>query len=62
MGKQGAFGWPVHAGFYINTNNFFPFQGAGWYDADLVYSACPCNRFKRIIYYYNIYMYIQSKC
>ncbi len=54
MGKGLSFGWPVYsvfdevkafdgkseAGFYyINTDNFFPFKGTGWYDADLVYYA-----------------------
>ena len=54
MGKDCRFGWPVYcvfdevknfdgkieAGFYyIETDNYFPFKGAGWYDADLVYYA-----------------------
>jgi hypothetical protein len=58
MGKGCSFGWPVYSIFdevkpfdgeietgfyYINTNNFFPFKGAGWYDADLVYYACECK-------------------
>ena len=58
MGKGCSFGWPVYSVFddvksfdgeietgfyYINTNNFFPFKGAGWYDADLVYYACECK-------------------
>jgi hypothetical protein len=26
----------IEAGFYyVETDNFFPFKGAGWYDADL---------------------------
>jgi hypothetical protein len=52
MGKNCIFGWPVYsvfdevkpfdgnieAGFYyVNTTNFFPFKGAGWYDAESVY-------------------------
>ena len=62
MGKQCQFGWPVYsvfdevkdfdgdieAGFYyINTDNFFPFKGAGWYDADLVYYAYKCKIIKK---------------
>jgi hypothetical protein len=58
MGKGCSFGWPVYSVFdevksfdgeietgfyYINTNNFFPFKGAGWYDADLVYYGCECK-------------------
>jgi hypothetical protein len=58
MGKGLSFGWPVfsvfdevksfdgeiEAGFYyINTDNFFPFKVARWYDADLVYYACECK-------------------
>ena len=69
MGKQCQFGWPVYsvfdevkdfdgdneAGFYyINTDNFFLFKGAGWYDADLVYYAYERKLIKRKIYYYNI--------
>jgi hypothetical protein len=49
MGKKCTFGWPVYSVFdevksfdgsieagyyYINSDNFFPFKGAGWYDAD----------------------------
>jgi hypothetical protein len=52
MGEGLLFGWPVYsvfdevksfdgeieAGFYhIDTDNFFPYKGAGWYDADLVH-------------------------
>ena len=62
MGENCSFGWPVYsvfdevksfdgnieAGFYyINTNNFFPFKGAGWYDADLVYYAYTCKLIKK---------------
>ena len=62
MGKGCTFGWPVYyvfdevnsfdgnieAGYYyINTDNFFPFKGAGWYDADLVYYAIKCNLIKK---------------
>ncbi len=58
MGEDCTFGWPVYnvfdevnpfdgnieAGFYyINTDNFFPFKGAGWYDADLVFYAYKCK-------------------
>ncbi len=66
MGKGLSFGWPVYsvfdkvksfeAGFYyIDTYNFFPFKGGGWYDADLVYYTYEYNLIvKRKIYYYNI--------
>ena len=38
----------IEAGFYyINTDNFFPFKGAGWYDADLVYYAYKCKIIKK---------------
>jgi hypothetical protein len=52
MGEGLSFGWPVYSVFdevkpfdgdikagyyYIDNDNFFPFKGAGWYDADLVY-------------------------
>ena len=62
MGKTCVFGWPVYsvfdevkpfdvdieAGFYyFNTTNYFPFKGAGWYDADLVYYACQCKMIKK---------------
>jgi hypothetical protein len=62
MGKGLSFGWPVYsvfdevksfdgdieAGFYyVNTDNFFPFKGAGWYDADLVYYAYECKLIKK---------------
>jgi len=62
MGKDCVFGWPVYsvfdevkafdgnieAGFYyINTDNFFPFKGAGWYDADLVNYAYDCKIIKK---------------
>ena len=62
MGENCTFGWPVYsvfdevksfdgnieAGFYyINTDNFFPFKGAGWYDADLVYYAYQCKLIKK---------------
>ena len=62
MGKDCTFGWPVYsvfdevksfdgnieAGFYyINTDNFFPFKGAGWYDAELVYYAIKCKLIKK---------------
>jgi hypothetical protein len=55
------FGWPVYsvfdevtpfdveieAGyFYIDTDNFFSFKGARWYDADLVFYACECKLIK----------------
>jgi hypothetical protein len=68
-GKGLSFGWPVYsvfdevksfdgdieAGFYfIDTDNFFPFKGTGWYDADLVYYAYECKLIKRKIHYYNI--------
>ncbi len=61
MGKGLSFGWLVYsvfdevkafdgeieAGFYyIETDNFFPFKGAGWYDADLVYYAHECKLIK----------------
>ena len=61
MGKGLIFGWPVYsvfdevkafdgeieAGFYyVDTDNFFPFKGAGWYDADLVYYAYECKLIK----------------
>ncbi len=51
MGQNLKFGWPVYnifdevkpfdgeikTGFYfVETKNFFPFKGNGWYDADLV--------------------------
>ena len=62
MGKGLSFGWPVYyvfdevksfdgdieAGFYyVDTDNFFPFKGAGWYDADLVYYAHECKLIKK---------------
>ena len=62
MGKGLSFGWPVYsvfdevksfdgdieAGFYyVDTDNFFPFKGAGWYDADLVYYAYECKLIKK---------------
>jgi glyoxylase I family protein len=62
MGTRLSFGWPVYfvfdevksfdgdieAGFYyIETDNFFPFKGAGWYDADLVYYAYECKLIKK---------------
>ena len=38
----------IEAGFYyINTDNFFPFKGSGWYDADLVYYAYKCKLIKK---------------
>ncbi len=55
---MGANGWPVFSAFdevksfdaeieagldYIDTDYFFPFKGAGWYDADLVYCAYECK-------------------
>ncbi len=55
MGLDCVYGWPVYsvfdevkpydgvieAGFYyVETTNFFPFKGAGWYEAELVYYAC----------------------
>jgi hypothetical protein len=58
MGEGLSFGWPVYSVFdevksfdgdikagyyYIDTDNFFPFKGAGWYDADLVYYAIECK-------------------
>ena len=58
MGEDLSFGWPVYSVFdevkpfdgdikagyyYIDTDNFFPFKGAGWYDADLVYYAIECK-------------------
>ncbi len=61
MGKGLLFGWPVYSVFdevkpfggeieacfyYIETDNFFPFKEAGWYDADLVYYACECKLIK----------------
>ena len=51
MGIDLKFGWPIYnifdevvnfdgviaAGFYyVETTNYFPFCGNGWYDADLV--------------------------
>ncbi len=51
MGKALSCRWPVYsvfdevkafdgeneAGFYyIETDDFFPFKGAGWYDADFI--------------------------
>jgi hypothetical protein len=62
MGKGCTFGWQVYSVFdevksfdgnievryyYINTDNFFPFKGAGWYDADLVYYAIQCKLIKK---------------
>ncbi len=35
-------------------DNFFTFDGAGWYDADLVHYAYECKLIKRKTYYYNI--------
>ncbi len=58
MGKGLSSGWPVYSVFdevksfdgdieadfyYIDTDNFFPFKGAGWYDANLVYYAYECK-------------------
>ncbi len=41
----------IESGFnYINTDNFFPFKGSGWYDADLVYYAYKYNIIKRVKY------------
>jgi hypothetical protein len=34
----------------VETTNFFPFKGAGWYEAELVYYACK----KKIIKQSNI--------
>ncbi len=62
MGKGLSIGWPVYsvfnevksfdgdieAGFYyIDTEFFFPFKGAGWYDADLVFYAYECKLSKK---------------
>jgi hypothetical protein len=62
MGKECTFGWPVYSVFdevktfdgyievgfyYINTDNLFPFKGAGWYDADLVHYAIQCKLIKK---------------
>ena len=62
MGKGLSFGWPVYsvfdeaksfnfeieAGFYyIDTDDFFPFKGAGWYDADLVHYAIQYKLIKK---------------
>jgi hypothetical protein len=62
MGKGCSFGWPVFSVFdevkpfdsdietvfyYINTDNFFSFKGADWYDADLVYYAYECKIVKK---------------
>ncbi len=58
MGDGLSFGWPLYSVFdevkpfdgdiqagyyYIDTDNSYPFKGAGWYDADLVYDACECK-------------------
>ncbi len=41
----------IEAGYYyINTDNFFPFTGAGRYNADLVFYAFQCKFIKRRIY------------
>jgi hypothetical protein len=55
MGKDVKFGWPIYnvfdevkkfdgnleTGYYfVETDNFFPFKGNGWYDADLVNYGC----------------------
>ena len=43
-----SFDGKIEAGFYyIETDIFFPFKGAGWYDADLVYYACECKLIKK---------------
>jgi hypothetical protein len=62
MSDNCTFGWPVYSVFdevksfdgeieagyyYINTDHFFPFKGAGWYDADLVYYAFQCKLIKK---------------
>ena len=26
--------------YYIETKNYFPFHGNGWYDADLIFMVC----------------------
>ncbi len=47
-----SFDGNIEAGYYyIKTDNFFPFKGAGWYDADLVFYAVKCKIIKRVIYY-----------
>ena len=61
MGLESVCVWPVYSVFdevksfdgvidavfyYVETTNFFPFKGAGWYEAELVYYACK----KKIIY------------
>ncbi len=33
--------------YYIETDNFFPFKGAGWYDADLVFYAYECKLIRK---------------
>ena len=58
MGQKIKFGFPIYnifdevkpfdgeikTGFYfIETKNFFPFKGNGWYDADLVFYALNSN-------------------
>jgi hypothetical protein len=69
MGLGLKFGWPIYnvfdevkpfdgeikTGFYyIETTNYLPFRGNGWYDADLVYYALEQNiiKTKDIIYEY----------
>ncbi len=53
--KVKSFDGEIEAGFYyIDTDNFFQYKRAGWYDADFVYYTYPCKIIKRIIYYYNI--------
>ncbi len=62
MDKGLSFGWPVYSVFdevksfvgeietgfyYIETDFFFPFKGAGWYDADSVYYAYERKLIKR---------------
>ncbi len=46
--KLKSFDGYIEAGFYyINTDNFFPFNGAGWYDEDLVHYAIQCKLIKK---------------
>ncbi len=43
-----SFDGGIEAGYYYsNTDDFFPFTGAGWYDADLVYYALKCKLVKK---------------
>ena len=46
--KVKSFDGEIEAGYYyINTDHFFPYKGAGWFDADLVYYAFQCKLIKK---------------